>query len=68
MKIANLIASIIDKIERSLSNSLREPQIKQKQDRHGNQYWQAYDSSTNKSCTFGSEQDVRAWLENRYYS
>ncbi|MEL6579480.1 MAG: hypothetical protein AAFQ14_07000 [Cyanobacteria bacterium J06621_12] len=68
MKIANFIISIIDKVERNLASSNHEPQIKQKQDRHGNRYWQAYDFNTNKSYTFGSEQDVRVWIENRYHS
>lgn len=68
MKITNLLTNIVDKVKLNLANSNREPQIKQKQDRHGNLYWQAYDFNSNKFYTFGSEQDVRVWIENRYHS
>ncbi|MEO1693427.1 MAG: hypothetical protein AAFR63_18150 [Cyanobacteria bacterium J06631_6] len=68
MKIANLLASIVDKARRNLMNSRYEPQIRQKSDRHGNRYWQAYDFNTKRSYTFGSEQDVRVWIESRYHS
>ncbi|MGL4882302.1 MAG: hypothetical protein ACRC8K_14755 [Waterburya sp.] len=51
----------------SLSFQKHEPEIKQKRDRFGNYYWQVYDYTTNKFYEFGSEQDVRAWIENRHY-
>jgi hypothetical protein len=44
-----------------------EPYIWQKRDRHGNLFWQLYDPSTNRSATFSSEDEVRIWLEERYY-
>jgi hypothetical protein len=44
-----------------------ELKIKQKRDRFGNFYWQVYDYATNKIHEFGSEQDVKIWIENRHY-
>lgn len=44
-----------------------EPRIYRKHDRHGNQYFHVYDPSTGMSSTFASEQEVRIWLDRRYY-
>ena len=63
----NLIINVLNKIQRSLTTNRNEPYIKRKSDRYGNLYWQIYDYQTNKSYTFGSELEVRAWLEQRYY-
>lgn len=65
--IINFITNIWQKVSDSLVTSNHEPQVRQKRDRYGNEYWQAYDFNTNKSYTFGSEQDVRAWIENRHH-
>jgi hypothetical protein len=35
-------------------------------DRHGNLYYQVYDPYTQKSALFGSETEIRYWLEQRY--
>jgi len=67
MKIKNLFANILVKARRALVSSNHEPQVKQKCDRYGNKYWQVDDFDSNQSYTFGSEQDVRVWLENRYH-
>ena len=67
MKISNLFTSILAKVRRILVTSNHEPQIEQKCDRYGNKYWQAYDLHTNKSYSFGSEHEVRVWIENRYH-
>jgi hypothetical protein len=67
MQTINFIAKILRKVGDSLVTSSHEPQVKQKCDRYGNQYWQAYDFNSNKSYTFTSEQDVRVWIENRYH-
>ncbi|MGK7892861.1 MAG: hypothetical protein AB4372_04250 [Xenococcus sp. (in: cyanobacteria)] len=64
--ILNLIVNIIRWIGHILLVSKNEPYIKQKRDRNGNLYWQVYDFTTNKSYTFGSEREVRAWIEERY--
>ena len=68
MKITGFIVNILRKIGRSLTVGYTEPQIKQKRDRYGNAYWHVYDFSTNKSHAFGSEQDVRAWIEEQYHN
>ena len=66
MKITHFVDSILRTIGRSLIGSNNEPKIKQKRDRHGNSYWHIHDLNTNKSYDFDSEQDVRAWIEQRY--
>ncbi|MEO1069971.1 MAG: hypothetical protein AAFW95_12765 [Cyanobacteria bacterium J06638_6] len=43
-----------------------EPRIWQRT-RSGNSVWFAHDPITNSTRSFVSEQDVRAWLDNRYY-
>ena len=67
MKIINAISNTLKKVGRSLVKNSREPQIKQKQDKHGNKYWQAYDLNTNTYHTFSSEEDVKVWIEHRYH-
>jgi hypothetical protein len=67
MKNISLIGQKILNFGQNLSFQKREPQIKQKRDRFGNYYWQVYDYTTNKFYEFGSEQDVKVWIENRHY-
>ena len=66
MKIPRLIVKLFHNIGRSLVPRKIEPQIKPKRDRDGNSYWQVYDFKTNQSSAFGSEQEVRAWIDNHY--
>ena len=63
MEIPRLIVKLFRKSGRSLVTPNIEPQIKHKQDRDGNSSWQIYDLATNTSSAFGSEQEVRAWME-----
>jgi hypothetical protein len=44
-----------------------EPTITRKHDREGNSYFQVYDPATQKSMFMASEQEVRAWIDQRYY-
>jgi hypothetical protein len=67
MKNIKLIVQKILNFGDDLSFQKHEPQIKQKRDRFGDCYWQVYDYTTNKFYEFGSEQDVRVWIENRHY-
>ena len=67
MKITNVIVNTFRNLGRKLVVNRNEPQIAQKRDRYGNLYWQVYDFNTNKSYSFGSDREVRAWLENRYH-
>lgn len=43
-----------------------EPQTTQKRDRDGNVYYQVYDPRTQDSATFGSESEIRWWIEQHY--
>lgn len=45
----------------------REPKISQKRDRNGSTYWLLYDPVTRQYTSFASEEEVRIWLEKRYY-
>jgi hypothetical protein len=45
----------------------KEPKIWRKRDRVGNWYFQVFDPSTRISSVLESEQEVRVWLEKRYY-
>lgn len=44
-----------------------ELQVWQSSDRKGNIYWQAYDPIKNRSISFGSEAEMRMWIEQYYY-
>lgn len=44
-----------------------EPKIYEKHDRNGKLYFQVYDPITHQSSTFNTEQEVRIWLDQRYY-
>ncbi|UBF27742.1 hypothetical protein K9N68_07460 [Kovacikia minuta CCNUW1] len=45
-----------------------EPKVWQNIDRQGNTTsWQVFDPETGQSIRFGSEMEVRLWLEQRYY-
>jgi hypothetical protein len=43
-----------------------DPTINERRDRWGNVYYQVYDPRTQKSAVFGSELEIRYWLEQRY--
>jgi hypothetical protein len=45
-----------------------EPRVWQKINSNGQITWFAYDPETSISKAFSSEQDVRIWLETRYYA
>lgn len=44
-----------------------EPKVFQKCNRTGNVHFEVYDPKCRQRMTFGSEQEVRIWLEQRYY-
>jgi hypothetical protein len=44
-----------------------EPKVSERRDRKGRLYYQVYDPVSNSSAAFGSESEIRAWLEQRYY-
>ncbi|ASC71686.1 hypothetical protein XM38_026400 [Halomicronema hongdechloris C2206] len=49
-----------------LTRDRNAPRIYQRHDAAGNVVWQAYDPLTRRSIMSQSEQEIRAWLEERY--
>ncbi|WP_017318114.1 hypothetical protein [Mastigocladopsis repens] len=48
--------------------SSSELQVWQESDRHGRIFsWRAYDPLTGRSACFGSEEEMRIWIEECYY-
>jgi hypothetical protein len=45
-----------------------EPRIWVHRDRHGTELWEIYDPRSQRRAILLSEEDVREWLDNRYYS
>jgi hypothetical protein len=56
--------------EAMVENILRQdqPKIYVKQNQFGDTYWKIYDPFSQSSKYFKTEQDVRIWLEKRFYS
>ncbi|MUL36264.1 hypothetical protein [Gloeocapsopsis dulcis] len=42
-------------------------QVRQKKDRYGRSYWQAYDPASESKITLASEAEMRIWIEQHYY-
>lgn len=57
----------LGQIWRSIIRINPDPRIKQRFDRSGQPYWQAYDPIVDQVHFFFSEGDVYQWLERRYY-
>lgn len=60
----------LDKVGQSLLGYFcgsKDPQIVTKRDRDGNTFFVAYDPIDQAHYTFTSEQEVRVWLDQRYY-
>ncbi len=41
--------------------------VKQKVDRSGNVFWYVYDPTTERTAYLASEEEVRIWIEERFY-
>ncbi|WP_036476742.1 hypothetical protein [Myxosarcina sp. GI1] len=65
INIIGFAAKILTNIRHSLFVPKNELQVEQKCDRYGHLFWQVYDPITRKSHTFGSDGDVRIWIEKR---
>lgn len=61
-----LIKSLLQTFTKYATSS-SELQVWQTSDRNGNKYWQAYDPTKNRSVAFGSETEMRMWIEQYYY-
>ncbi len=44
-----------------------EPKIWERKDRYGNIYYRIYDPKSDRYIYFNSEEEVRWWLDKRYY-
>ena len=67
------IASLFSpaQIQQLLANFLsrvNEPKIVAQKNSYGKVYFKVYDPQTKWTGTFSSEQEVRIWLDQRYYS
>ena len=67
MQFGNYLIGKLRKIGQNLTKGKTEPQINYKCDRKERCYWLVYDPISGYSTTLSSEQEVRIWLENRYY-
>jgi hypothetical protein len=71
MKRFNILLPL-PRIWQSLMNwieSSSELQVWQESDRHGcTCCWHAYDPMTGNHACFGSEEEIRIWIEQRYYT
>lgn len=65
----NLMESIKRLGQRIVEYFTSQSEIKvwQLQDRLGKTYWRVYDPNTNRSATFGSEEEARIWIEELFY-
>lgn len=61
-RIARLLQSVV-----YFLTQRQEPRIYRRSDRSGRLYYEIFDPVTGLHTALGSEQDVRAWLERRYY-
>jgi GTP-binding protein EngB required for normal cell division len=50
-----------------LMSTRNEITIDSLKDKSGNMYWRIQDSISGRRVFFGTEQEVRAWLDRRYY-
>jgi hypothetical protein len=69
MELREGLSVVLGKIKRAIANQVRhssEPKVWERQDRQGNVYYQVYDPLSRRSATFGSETEIRYWLEQRY--
>jgi hypothetical protein len=59
----------LGKVNRAIATRIThssDPIVNERCDRQGNVYYQVYDPHTCKSTVFGSEAEIRYWLEQRY--
>ncbi len=68
MKIIYNPIRIINNFWSQLIKKRTEPEVWQKCDRHGNNYWLIFDPITGSYNYFCSEQEVKIWIEKRYYA
>jgi hypothetical protein len=65
-KVVSLLNNLWQHIVTAITKR-QEPQIWQSTDRYGNIWWHGYDPVTDSSVSRDSEDEMRVWLEERYY-
>ncbi len=65
VRLKSLLSDIWDTIS---TPALNEPHVWQRRDRFGQIYWQVYDPIRDRTLTFDSEEEVRYWLDQRFYT
>ncbi len=63
------LRAIFDRLQQlidRLAQHSAEPQISQHRDWQGKLYYQVYDAMMTKPITFGSEMEIKWWLEQRH--
>lgn len=69
-KFASPISVLLSKFGQHILEILSrcaELKVWEKTDRQGNHYWQGYDPQHGKSVSFGTEDEIRIWIEQQYY-
>lgn len=62
-----LIMKVLILLLASFCSKANEPKISSRKNNYGNVYFRVYDPQTKRNSNFSSEQEVRMWLDNRYY-
>ncbi|WP_414566496.1 MULTISPECIES: hypothetical protein [unclassified Anabaena] len=67
LRIKSQFPRVWQRLVLALSSS-NELQVWQTSDRSGHIYWQAYNPMTGRYACFGSEAEIRMWIEMQYYT
>jgi len=69
-KLASPISTLLSRLWRPILEILSrcaELKVWEKTDRQGNHYWQGYDPQHGQHISFGTEDEIRMWIEQQYY-
>jgi hypothetical protein len=67
---SNFAQVALHNLAHSLRQTIRqitELQVWRATDQDGHPYWHAYNPHSGRSTCFGSESDIRAWIEQQHY-
>jgi hypothetical protein len=69
VRLEQRLKMIVGKVKTAIANLAlcrSELKVSERRDRQGNLYYQVYDPLTRRFTNFGSEAEIRYWLEQRY--
>jgi hypothetical protein len=69
LRLGQRLKDLVGKVSKAIATRFThnsDPTVNEQCDRQGNVYYQVYDPHTRKSTVFGSETEIRYWLEQRY--